>query len=44
MKFIAVVREKQSLARLLRLHRVPQRAMPIAKARGPPQTALDFGP
>lgn len=44
MKFIAVVREKQSLARLLRLHRVPQRPMPIAPARGPPQTDLDLGP
>ena len=44
MKFIALVREKQSLARLLRLHRLPQRAMPIAPARGPPQTDLDFGP
>ena len=44
MKFIAVVREKQSLARLLRLYRLAQRAMPIAPARAPPQTTLEFGP
>ena len=44
MKFIAVVREKQSLARLLRLHHLKLNAMPIAPARGPPQTDLDFGP
>ncbi len=44
MKFIAVVREKKSLARLLRLHRLPQRATPIAPASAPPQTHLEFGP
>lgn len=44
MKYVAVVREKQSLARLLRLHRLAQRATPIAPARAPPQTDLDFGP
>ena len=44
MKHVAVVREKESLARLLRLHRLPQQAARIAPARAPPQTDLDFGP
>ena len=53
MKFLALVREKKSLARLLRLHRLPLQPAPIAPAtrcvtpegvRAPPQTDLDFGP
>lgn len=42
MKFIAVVTEKKGLARLLRAHRLPTHATPIAPARAPPQTDLDF--
>ena len=41
LKHVAVVREKESLARILRAHRLPVQAAP---ARAPPQTDLDFGP
>lgn len=44
MKCLALVREKKSLARLLRAHRLRTHAAPIAPARAPPQTDLDFGP
>ena len=44
MKLVAVIFDKHSLARLLKEHSLPNRILPIAPARAPPQTDLDFGP
>ena len=44
MKLVAVIFEKKSLARMLAAHALSNRLLPIAPARAPPQTDLDFGP
>ena len=44
MKLVAVIFEKDSLARMLAAHGLPNRIEPIAPARAPPQTDFDFEP
>ena len=44
MKFIAVIFERKSLARMLAAHGLHARVMPTLPARAPPQGDLDFGP
>ena len=43
MKFVAVIFEKKSLARMLAAHGLRARVMPTLPARAPPQTDFDFG-
>ena len=43
MKLVAVIFEKQSLARMLAAHGLRARALHTLPARAPPQTQLDFG-
>jgi hypothetical protein len=42
MKYVAVIFEKKSLARLLAAHGHRARVMPTLAARAPPQIDLDF--